>query len=295
VAARGTEAQAGDLYAKLVRSIVEARKQRDRWENTQENIFCLNGLVAFSKAYEGEKPDLSLKVLVDGDTLGHVQFTDYRDRPKEFERPIRPGDPGRSATVVLERKGKGRLYYTTRLVFAPATLKPDPTNAGIEVRREYSVERSGKWELLKSPMTIKTGELVRVDLFVSLPAARNFAVVDDPVPGGLEPVSRDLATSSQVDADKATFTHAQGSFWYRFSDWHEYGISFWRFYHKELRHHAARFYSEYLPAGNYHLAYVAQAIAPGEFTVLPVHAEEMYNPETFGRGMPAILVVGAAK
>jgi uncharacterized protein YfaS (alpha-2-macroglobulin family) len=157
------------------------------------------------------------------------------------------------------------------------------------------VERRGRWELLRSPMQIKTGELVRVDLFVSLPAARNFVVVDDPVPGGLEPVSRDLATASQADADKARLTHAEGSFWYRFSDWREYGLSFWSFYHRELRHHAARFYSEYLPAGNYHLSYVAQAVAPGEFTVLPVHAEEMYNPETFGRGVPASLVVEATR
>ena len=41
-------------------------------------------------------------------------------------------------------------------------------------------------------MRIKRGELVRVDLFVSLPTPRHFVVVDDPVPGGLEPVNRDF-------------------------------------------------------------------------------------------------------
>ena len=54
---------------------------------------------------------------------------------------------------------------------------------------------------------------------------------------------------------------------------------------------AARFYSEWLPAGNYHLSYAAQAIAPGEFQVLPVHAEEMYDPDVFGQGVPQTLVV----
>jgi uncharacterized protein YfaS (alpha-2-macroglobulin family) len=295
VAARGPQAHGGDLPAKLARTIVEARKQRDRWENTQENIFCLNGLIAFSKTFEQENPDLALKVIVDGDILGEARLRDYRDRPQELARPIKPGDSGRTAAVLVKGEGRGRFHYTTRLLYASAALKAEPTNAGIEVRREYSVERRGRWELLRSPMQIKTGELVRVDLFVSLPAARNFVVVDDPVPGGLEPVSRDLATASQADADKARLTHAEGSFWYRFSDWREYGLSFWSFYHRELRHHAARFYSEYLPAGNYHLSYVAQAVAPGEFTVLPVHAEEMYNPETFGRGVPASLVVEATR
>ena len=163
------------------------------------------------------------------------------------------------------------------------------TNAGMDIRREYSVERNGTWTLLRTPMTITQGELVRVDVYLSLPAARNFVVVDDPVPGGLEPVNRDLATASDVDAAKATMRYAKDAFWFRHDDWRSYGYARWSFYHQELRHHAVHFYSEYLPAGRYHLSYVAQAIAPGEFTVLPVHTEEMYNPDTFGRGVPAIL------
>jgi hypothetical protein len=117
-------------------------------------------------------------------------------------------------------------------------------------------------------------------------------VVDDPVPGGLEPVNRQLATASTVDADKGAFQPAGGSWWFRYSDWSSYGVSRWSFYHQELRHKAARFYSEYLPAGNYHLSYTAQAVAPGEFVVMPVHAEEMYDPNVFGQGVPAVLKVG---
>jgi uncharacterized protein YfaS (alpha-2-macroglobulin family) len=47
-----------------------------------------------------------------------------------------------------------------------------------------------------------------------------------------------------------------------------------------------------LPAGRYHLTYVAQAIAPGTFTALPTRAEEMYNPEVFGKGLATFLIVG---
>ena len=63
------------------------------------------------------------------------------------------------------------------------------------------------------------------------------------------------------------------------------------FLSSELRHNAARFYSEYLPAGNYHLSYTAQAIAPGEFVVLPVQAAEMYDADVYGQGVPAELKV----
>ena len=134
------------------------------------------------------------------------------------------------------------------------TTPPIEVNAGIDVHREYSVQRDGQWVLLANPMQIRRGELVRVDLYVSLPTARNFVVIDDPVPGGLEPVNRDLANASLVDAAAGDFQAAGGSWWFQFSDWQGYGVSRWSFYHQELRHDAARFYSEYLPPGNYHLS-----------------------------------------
>ena len=187
-------------------------------------------------------------------------------------------------SVEIARQGEGRLYYTTRLSYAPLDEATRDVNSGIEIHREYSVERNKQWVLLKSPQDIKRGELVRVDIYVSLATARNFVVVDDPVPGGLEPVNRDLATASVVDDNKADFKAAGGSLWFKFSDWKEYNLSRWSFYHQEIRHDAVRFYSEYLPAGNYHLSYSAQAIAEGEFAAMPIHAEEMYDPDVYGKG-----------
>jgi uncharacterized protein YfaS (alpha-2-macroglobulin family) len=284
-------AAAGDVSFKLMRTITQTRGNRDHWENTQENMFCMNSLVDFSRMYEKDRPDFVVKAWLDNESMGTERLRGFRDGPKGFERPVQKGDPGRKTRVKLERKGVGRLYYATRLSYALLDIKARSINSGIEVRREYSVERNGEWHLLNRDMRIKAGELVRVDLYVSLPSARNFIVVDDPVPGGLEPVNRDLATASAVDADKGTFKRSDSSFWFSRGEWREYGYSRWSFYHKELRHHAARFYSEYLPAGNYHLSYVAQAIAPGDFTVMPLHAEEMYDPDVFGKGLPASLRV----
>jgi len=281
----------GDVPFKLVRYITQTRKNRDHWENTQENMFCMNALVDYSRVYESEKPNMTLRAFFETELMGHTRFVDVRDDLVELQRPIRDDDPGHKSIIKLEREGEGRLYYSARLFYAPDQLKVDPINAGIEIHREYSVERNGQWILLNTSMELRRGELVRVDLFVSIPTARNFVVVDDPVPGGLEPVNRDLATASTVDADKGEFHRAGGSWWFRYNDWSSYGVSRWSFYHQELRHHAARFYSEYLPAGNYHLSYTAQVIASGEFIVKPVHVEEMYDPDVFGKGVPAILIV----
>jgi alpha-2-macroglobulin len=194
--------------------------------------------------------------------------------------------------VHIDRQGTGRLYYATRLSYSLTDQAAKETNAGIEVHREYSVQRNGRWELLASPLNVKRGELVRVDLYLSLAAPRHFVVVDDPVAGGLEPVNRDLATASTVDADQTEFQAAGGSFWFKYSDWSEYGIALWSFYHRELLHEAARFYADYLPAGNYHLSYGAQAVAEGEFHASPAKAAEMYDPDVYGKSLPAQVSVG---
>src|SRR5690606_5442986 len=121
----------------------------------------------------------------------------------EVGRPLRAEDLGERRTLRLGRDGSGRVYYTARVEYAPAGAAAPPIDAGVELRKEVRVQRGGEWVLLDEPLRVRTGELVRVDLYVSLPAARNFLVVEDPVPGGLEPVNRDLATASTVDADAA--------------------------------------------------------------------------------------------
>ncbi len=285
------QATASDWPFRMVQTITDSRKQSDRWENTQENMFCMAALVNYAKRYEQTVPSMKVTVSADGTALGDVRIEDFRTPTQSVSRDIIAGDAGRRLALTLDRQGQGRYYYGTQLRYSPKVFSTDPINAGMWIEREYHVLRDGKWQQLTSPMTVAIGELVRVDVFLDLPTARNFVVVDDPVPGGLEPVNRDLATTSQTEADLGEADYAGGSYWHRYSDWREYGIDFWSFYHRELRHNAARFYSEYLPAGRYHLSYVAQAIAPGDYTVLPSHTEEMYQPDIFGKGTPARLVV----
>jgi hypothetical protein len=185
------------------------------------------------------EPAATVRAFLDDKPLGTACFDDVRAGALELTRPIGAKDPGREATLKIEKQGPGRLYYAARLLYSPLQLKTERINSGIEVKREYSVERGGEWVLLKDPMTLRPGELVPVDLYLSLPAPRNFVVVDDPVPGGLEPVNRDLATASQVDAEKAEVRRSRDSFWFTRDDWFAFESSHWSFYHRELRHHAA--------------------------------------------------------
>jgi uncharacterized protein YfaS (alpha-2-macroglobulin family) len=291
-AAQGTPS---DVPFELIRTITQTRGNRDHWENTQENMFCMNALLDYAQRYETVTPDMTAGVSVGGVQLGSTRFTSVRDAPVTISRPIAAADPGTPSTLAIERAGAGRLYYSARMSYASLDDAAIEVNAGMEVHKETSVQRDGEWVLLESPMRIRRGELVRVDVYLSLPTARNFVVLDDPVPGGLEPVNRDLANASLVDADAGEFQAAGGAWWFRFSDWLEYGVSRWSFYHREVRHDAVRFYSDYLPPGNYHLSYTAQAIAEGEFASPPAKAVEMYDPDVYGLSLPGTLVVETAQ
>jgi alpha-2-macroglobulin len=276
-----------DVPFELVRTITQARGSRDHWPSTQENMFCTRALLDYAGRYEAVTPNLAATVRIGTEAIGGVAFASTRDAPVRIARALTPTDPGTNPALTIERAGAGRLYYAARMRFASTEPVTTAVNAGVTIHREYSVQRDGEWVLLADPVRVRRGELVRVDLYVSLPSARHFLVVDDPVPGAFEPVSRDLANASLVDAGAGAFVAAAGSWWLERDEWRAFGASRFSFYHQELRHDAARFYSEYLPPGDYHLSYTAQVIAVGEFAALPAHAEEMYDPDVHGSSVPA--------
>ena len=75
----------GDIPFKLVRYITQSRKNRDHWENTQENMFCMNALIDYSRVYESEAPNMTLSALFDAEVMGQAEFTDLRDDPVTFQ------------------------------------------------------------------------------------------------------------------------------------------------------------------------------------------------------------------
>ena len=276
---------------KLVRTITHSRGRRDHWENTQENVFCLNALSDYAQAFENTEPKLAATISMDKKLVGTADFRGKSAPKKNFSLDLALAPKNRATNVTIEKTGKGRLYYATQMRYRLPQAVLRRSNAGFEVRREYAVKRQERFVLLHDQMQLRRGDVVRIDLFVSIPSARHFVVVDDPIPGGLEPVNTDLATTSVIDARSPNDLIADGSWFHEIADWIRYSEHFGAFYHKELRHDAARFYADYLPAGNYHLSYTAQAIATGTFQAPRARAEEMYDPDVYGTSAPMTLRV----
>jgi uncharacterized protein YfaS (alpha-2-macroglobulin family) len=237
----------------------------------------------YARRYEAVAPMFSIKAALDAQPLGAAKFSALRDPPVTLRHPIVEADIGTTQELAITHQGQGRGYFAATLSYVEKDDKASAANAGLQLKRRYAVKRDGQWIDLPdtpgSPMTIRRGELVRITLTLNAPSERYFVVVDDPVPGGLEPLNPDLATASGLAADEAT---PPGSAYP------------YPFYHRELRFEAARFFADQIRQGTYVLSWIGQAVAVGSFAVPAPHAEQMYDPDIFGNDLPAKLVVEEA-
>lgn len=280
----------GDKPLKLMKILMKKPKNMDHWGNTHDNLYAMKALMAYTKAYEATvsepiSSEVTANIWLEDKKMGQAVMG-LSTPPVVLEHPWSASDRGTAPVLKIDRHGVGPLYYTAQLSYAPQSPPTAAMNRGIDVRREYSVHREGQWVLWAESMPLKRGDLIRIDLYVSVSAPRHFVVLTDPIPGGFEPVNKNLATASQNDIAAEDAPPAQGAWWYQSKNWHPYNPeSVYNFYHQELRHDEVRYYADYLSAGEYHLVYTAQVIAEGAFIAPPVMAQEMYDPDVYGKGV----------
>ncbi|MGI6680115.1 MAG: alpha-2-macroglobulin family protein [Bdellovibrionota bacterium] len=282
---KGKEAEyLKEQSSKLFKTILENRRQDGSFGNTQENIFCLKAISDYIKKPEMRGVDLNFK-----GTLFNKEFANFNPKKNikaESVVKLSKADSNKQGELVVNAKGKGDVYYNTSISYY-SKYPLEYKNAGIAIQREYSVKRGNRFKLLRDGEKLEVGDIVRVDLYLSTPSQRSFVVVTDPLPGALEPINTDLAGNDRLDDEDVDDYYEDDSYRNTRLRWNTY-----YFYYNELLHDNARFYSEYLPKGYHHLRYKAVVVARGTFQAGGTFAEEMYNPDIFGRGKEASFVVG---
>jgi uncharacterized protein YfaS (alpha-2-macroglobulin family) len=274
---------ASDLIPKIVRGLL-AHRTKGRWENTQENVFVLLALDRYFATYEKVTPDFVARAWL-GDRFAGAE--EFRGRTTDTERiniPMRYlADTPATQNLVLSKEGAGRLYYRIGMQYAPTSLKLKAADYGFTVERVYEAvddpqdvrrDTDGTWH-------IKAGARVRVRLTMAVPTRRYHVALVDPMPAGLEAMNPDLAVTGSVPADEKEASGRRG-YWWWWRTWYE---------HQNLRDDRAEAFTSLLWEGVHTYSYVARATTPGAFVVPPPKAEEMYHPETFGRGATDRVVV----
>ena len=269
-----------DLIPKLVTGLLAHRKA-GRWLNTQENAFVLLALDRYFQTYEKVTPDFVARVWLGKDYAGEHAFKGRQTDTHELAIPMAfvasHDTPVPGANVLtIQKDGKGRLYYRVGMTYAPASLKLDPADYGFVVERLYegvddpkdvSREKNGTWH-------IKAESRVRVKLTMVNENRRYHVALVDPLPAGLEPMNPRLAVTGPIPTDPNE-QKSRGRYWWWLGPWYE---------HQNMRDERVEAFASLLWEGVHTYEYVARATTPGNFVVPPPKAEEMYMPETFGRG-----------
>ena len=272
----GSESADSELPFKLARAVTQARKRSTHWYNTQENVWCSNALADYAERHESGPLALDIGAQLGDTDLGTARLDDRKAPPTLLRAPLEASDEPHRRDLNIDASGEGRAYFAARMRYVEPDEAVKRSNAGFEIRRQYARRDGDNWVVMQPPYQLNRGDLVRVTVNVSVPATRFFVVVDDPVPGGIEPVNTQLATASTEDA--------------RSEERNGYPYPF---YHRELRFDAVRHYADTLTAGSYQLQWTGQAVAEGDFAVAPPHVEAMYDPDVFGTDVGARMTVGA--
>ncbi|MBV8858151.1 MAG: hypothetical protein JOZ02_14565 [Acidobacteria bacterium] len=274
-----------DIIPKVARGLLAHRKQ-GRWENTQENAFVLLALDRYFRTYEKATPDFVARAWLGDAYAGEQQFKGRSTDRQQFDVPMRylAEKGGGAQNLVLQKEGAGRLYYRVGMNYAPSNLKLAAADYGFAVERVYEPvgdaadvrrDADGTWH-------IKAGATVRVKLTMVAPTRRYHVALVDPLPAGLEALNPALAvTAGTAQEDQQAQTTPVGWWWWR-RTWFE---------HQNLRDDRAEAFTSLLWEGVYTYSYTARATTPGAFVVPPAKAEEMYAPETFGRGQSDKVIV----
>jgi uncharacterized protein YfaS (alpha-2-macroglobulin family) len=274
----------------LVRSIVRwllAVREDGRWGNTQENAMAMEALVAYYRKFESAVPDFRAIVRLGTEELARAEFkgrtTQSTVTTVRMAELTSASQPGTKKPVTFERQGAGTLFYTTRLRYTSDELFQDGLDSGIRIERRYApfAEDGSR----PAATAYRAGDLVRVTLSFDLTKERRFVAVTDPLPAGFEPVESWFATTARTLASR---TDEQGPD--DESDWSWW----WRrggFDHVERHDDRVQLFATRLSEGHHEFSYIVRATTSGTFRTAPARAEEMYEPEVFGRTATDVITV----
>ncbi|HJT79421.1 MAG TPA: MG2 domain-containing protein, partial [Gemmataceae bacterium] len=265
----------GETASRLVKYLLNNRKHATYWNSTRDTSFCVEAMAEFLKASGEDRPNMTVELLLDGRKMKevHVDASNLFAFDNSLVLTGDAVDTGKH-TLEVRRKGTGPVYFNAYLT--NFTLENFITRAGLEVRvnrKYYKLNRVDKtvkvtdvrgqaidqkvekYERQELPnlSTLKSGDLVEVELEIDSKNDYEYLVFEDPEAAGFEP----LLVRSGYDANDL------GAY-------------------MELRDEKVCFFVRRLARGKHSVSYRLRAEIPGRFSALPTRAYAMYAPELRG-------------
>ncbi len=268
------------LLPQAVRWLMSIRENGGHWETTQETAWAIIGLTDYLVATGELNGEYNWRVSLNGSELGNGAVSAKNiDETTQLRAGIASLLTAEVNRLVVERDpagsgvsgSPGRLYYAAYLTTYQPANQVKAQDRGIVISRQYSLADDPTNKAISSA---KVGDVINVELTLVAPDDLNYVLVEDAFPAGAEGIDTSLATTSVVGQEPSLERTDRRDPW---------GYGWWWFSHAELRDEKAVLFATYLPKGTYVYRYQIRASLPGQFNVIPTHAEEMYFPEVFGR------------
>jgi uncharacterized protein YfaS (alpha-2-macroglobulin family) len=259
----------------LVKYLLNNRKHATYWNSTRDTAICIEAMAEYLKASGEDRPDLTVEIWLDGKRQKEVKIN--AENLFTFDATfVLFGDAVEDGKHTLEvrKKGTGPVYFNAYLT--NFTLEDDIKRAGLEVKvnRKYykltrvdksvkvpgsrgqpadqKVEKYKRTEL-ENLASLKSGDLVEVELEIDSKNDYEYLIFEDPKAAGFEAL---LVRSGYTGNDLGAYV--------------------------EQRDERVCFFVRALARGKHSVSYRTRAEIPGKFSALPARAEAMYAPELRG-------------
>jgi len=238
----------------VVRWLSETRSG-NAWSSTKDTAIAIMALTEYMKLRDEISPNITATARLNGKRVERTRFTGKHVWDKETIIEIDPKQliPGKNE-LVIQKSGKGRLYYSVACKHYTPSQSLAPEENGICVRRGYyrKVKGSDTYEPITGP--VNQGDEITVRITINTDRPRTYIMVEDPLPSGFEVVDTPCDSYSW-------------DFWYG---------------RKEIRDEKLAIFSSYLKEGENEIVYSIRAERPGEYKVMPTRVWGMYAPDIYG-------------
>ncbi|HBF35108.1 TPA: alpha-2-macroglobulin, partial [Candidatus Sumerlaeota bacterium] len=259
----------------LVKYLLNNRKNSTYWNSTRDTAVVIEAFADYLKASKEDAPDMTVSIASDDGTSKTVHITSENLFSFDNQFLIK-GDAVKAGkrTITIKKEGKGPLYFNAYLSYF--SLEDFITSAGLEVKVKRNVykltgsdkkikvagargqavdQKVEKYErtLLDNNATLKSGDLVEVELVLESKNDYEYLIFEDMKAAGFEPVEvKSGYTGNEMGA------------------------------YVEFRDNRVAFFTRQLARGKHSVSYRLRAEIPGKFSALPAKGYAMYAPELRG-------------
>ncbi|MEX1020784.1 MAG: Ig-like domain-containing protein [Litorilinea sp.] len=276
------------LLLPVIRWLMSTRES-GHWRSPQETAWTLIALTDWLVASGELQGEYSWDVQLNNVELDSGAVTPATLREK-VDLQVQITDLLRDTNnrlTIARSADQGNMYYTAALHYYLDALAIDARDRGIVVDRRFQMSDAisdATPDVAGDARTIdsaQTGDIVSVTVTIVAPTDLHHLALRIPVPAGLEPIDPALSISPYDTPMLGMELEDAPS-----SNWRT-----WQPVATDFKSEAVTVFATYLQAGAYEYTFTARAATPGEFRVLPAHAELIYFNEVWGRSAGALFTV----